>query len=174
MVSMRGDPGEEPALEADFYVKAAGTTFYKKMHAILQRQTGGEMGFDLTLTDSKGKQISTEVRAPFIRACALPLVLGRAPSSTKLIALVAQALAVDVTSARNYEFDITTPGDVYHLRSLTRKEMEEWTSQLERLPPVQENELNSPRHASFGSRTAKRNAAAAALKTSVHETAAEL
>ena len=82
MVSMRGDPGEEPALEADFYVKAAGTTFYKKMHAILQRQTGNELGFDLTLTDSKGKQISTEVRAPFIRARALPLVLGRAPSST--------------------------------------------------------------------------------------------
>ena len=79
-----------------------------------------------------------------------------------------------MTSARNYEFDITTPGDVYHVRSLTKKEMEEWTSQLERLPPVQDDELNSPRHTSFGARASKRNAAAAALKTSVHETAANL
>lgn len=65
MVSMRGDPDDEPPLEAEFYVKAGGT-LYHKMHALLQRQQGEEMGFDLTLTDSKGKQISTEVRAPLM------------------------------------------------------------------------------------------------------------
>lgn len=79
-----------------------------------------------------------------------------------------------MTNARNYEFDITTPGDIYHVRALTKKEMEEWTTQLERLPPVQEEDIQTPRMQASFARHSKRNAAAAALKTSVHATAGNL
>ena len=89
-----------------------------------------------------------------------------APSHPRPNGRRSQPIGVKITNRERYEFDITTPGEIYHVRMEKRDECNLWLKQLFSMPALTEDDPRTPR-------SSKRDPAAA-LKNSVHQTAADL